>query len=374
MEIIRKIGPHEILVNTNAGMELSLEASILQNLKCDKVDNEVSLSKTEILKLLSAGDSYLPLSMHWELTDKCNYLCPFCYIVGHSKCKPVEFEKIKTHLSSLLDNGLLFCLLTGGEVTTHPDFYQIYHFLKSNGVIVEILTNGYQIDAKLLDLFDEFRPSKIEISIYSLDNEKLQDITSIKDSDCAEIVLRNIIRIKKIGIHVVCKTFANKFTYDELDSIQSWCSKNGIEHYIFSEIMNANDGKNLQGFGIPGSSVVNSKCYSEKVCFPCPTKNYGCSINSSFEISPCSLLKLPDCNFSLFQFGVNGALLFIRELILKYKDRVINGCENCQYSKQCNICIATAIPIRNNLGQITSFSANPEICISRKQQLQLPLN
>lgn len=364
MEIIRKIGKHEVLVNINEGMELSFEDSLLKNFEYNKDDGTVSLSKKEILKILSTGNNYLPLSLHWELLDKCNYACPFCYIVGHSRCEMLEFEKIEKHLSALIDNGLLFCLLSGGEVTIHPDFYQIYHFLKSKGVIVEILTNGYHIDSNLLELYEKLKPSKIEISIYSLDNKKLQYITGINDYKCAEKVLGNISIIKELGINVVCKTFVNKITYRELSSIQSWCEQRGIEHYHFFDVMNAYDGKNLQKFKAPEiPSESTAKKYKRKICFPCPGKHYACSINPSFEISPCSLLKLPECNFSLFDLGVNQALNLIWEFVSKYNENVINGCENCQYSEHCNICIANAIPTRNGQGYITGFSTNPEICI-----------
>ena len=130
MEVIRKIGRHEVLVESSEPCGIYLEESAIAH---GRGNDAVVLGKREILGILANGDDYLPLTLRWELLDRCNFACPFCYIAGHSFEKIVRFSEMKSHLAELIAEGLLFCTLTGGEVTIHPDFGAIYQFLRSMG-------------------------------------------------------------------------------------------------------------------------------------------------------------------------------------------------------------------------------------------------
>lgn len=364
MDVVRKIDGHEVLVNTASGFELSLEYSLLKSSGYDENSRELSITKDDVLNILSNDNEHRPISLHWELLDKCNFSCPFCYIVGHSRNEIVRFNKIKKHLDSLIDQGLLFCVLTGGEVTEHPDFYDIYYFLKTNGVVVEVLTNGYKIDDKLLKLFQEYKPLKVEVSIYSLDNNKLREMVGIKDCRCADTVLNNVMKLKENGINVVCKTFSNKFTFNEIDSIKTWCDENNLKYYVFSEVINAVDGKSLQKLFMPSYKSDRKYKYSkDKVCFPCRGKYYGFAIDSSFYASPCSLIRLKDFKFSLVDMGAKGALNSLRDSIKKFENMLIVGCDRCSNSDECSVCIASAIPKRNDQDEIISLVADTRNCI-----------
>lgn len=364
MAIVRKINGHEVLVNSASGFELSLECSLLKESGHEENTHELSLTKDDVLNVLSIDEKHSPISLHWELLDKCNFSCPFCYIVGHSRNEVIRFNNIKRHLGYLIDQGLLFCVLTGGEVTEHPDFYDIYYFLKANGVMVEVLTNGYKINDKLLTIFKEYKPLKVEVSIYSLDNNKLREMAGIKDDKYAETVLNNVMNLKENGINVVCKTFANKFTFGEIDSIKTWCDQNDIKHYVFSEVLNAVDGKSLQKLFMPDYKSDRKYKYSkDKYCFPCKGKYYGFSIDSSFCASPCSLIRLKDFKFSLVDMGAKKALNSLSDCIKKYENILITGCYGCGNSNDCSVCIASATPKRNDEGEIISFVADKRNCM-----------
>lgn len=133
--IIRRIGMHEIAVAPSQASEIWLQPETLALLSGYNPD--VPLEKRDILRALSLGNEYVPLTLHWEILDRCNFRCPFCYIVGHSNEKLVRLNEIASHIEALIDHGVLFCTLTGGEVTIHPDFQAIYTLLKERGVVVE---------------------------------------------------------------------------------------------------------------------------------------------------------------------------------------------------------------------------------------------
>ena len=95
---------------------------------------------------------FLPLSMTWELTNDCNFECPFCYIHEKNRRNKSEwkynFKNMKAIIDFLIDNGLFICYLTGGECLIHPDFVKIYKYLKKRGVLVVILTNASLLNTK----------------------------------------------------------------------------------------------------------------------------------------------------------------------------------------------------------------------------------
>lgn len=358
MDIVRQIGRHEVLVDVNESCGVSLEETTLREIASD--EDTTTVSKKEILRALSSGDEYYPLSLHWELLDKCNFSCPFCYIVGHSFKRLIRFADIRSHLAELVDEGLLFCILTGGEATVHPDFQEIYRFLKERGVIVEVFTNGFKIDDDVIELFQNYRPYVVEVSLYSMSNEKMREIYGASGDHAAEAVLNNVLRMKRLGLPVVCKTFLNTLTVDELDPMVRWCEDHGIEHYSSSDLTLAYDSADISEFKVNGKEPRKLTILKEgqkNVCFPCGTKNYGCAITPAFEIFPCSSIKHRECFFDLRQLGVRESLHQMKAFMRRFENTEITG--SCTMDgKVCKTCIAFARPVRDEAGNLLSFASS----------------
>ena len=74
--IIREINNVKIAVNPKKANQVFLSKKFLSS----KENNQTELSPTKICKLISR-DLFTPMLMTWELLDKCNFSCSFCYIV-----------------------------------------------------------------------------------------------------------------------------------------------------------------------------------------------------------------------------------------------------------------------------------------------------
>ncbi|MBX7255914.1 MAG: radical SAM protein [Candidatus Hydrogenedentes bacterium] len=348
MEILRKIGRFELLVDSSEACGISLEEAAVAHLGTAE---RSTLSKREILNILARDDEYYPLTLRWELLDFCNFSCPFCYIVGHSFNKAVRFSEIQTHIEDLIDAGLLFCTLTGGEVTQHPDFHALYRFLKEHGVIVEVFTNGLAITDELIQLFRTYPPVAVEVSLYSLNSEKLHEVYRVRGQQPAETILNNVLLMDRAGVNVVCKTFVNTVTQGDVDDIARWCAERGIKHYTSSEITQAYDGTNLSQFALTTPHLSRAEPKSV-ICMSCGTKNYGSAINSAFQIFPCPAINLKDCTFDVRQLGVDESLRRIKSFMRRFQDTEIRRSKS---GSGCATCIAYAKPKRNEAGEIIYF-------------------
>jgi len=350
MDIIRKIGKYEVLIDSSEPCGIYFEESAIASATGAAT---VTLGRAEMLGILASKDDYLPLTCQWELLDRCNFACPFCYIVGHSFKKLVRFSEIRNQIAELIEEGLLFCTLTGGEVTIHPDFKAIYQFLKERGVIVEVYTNGYAIDGSIIDLFRSYPPITLEVSIYTLDNERLCEVYGAHDVQGASKVLENVVRLKHAGIHVKCKTFFNKTTKADIEAIVLWCKNNNVEHYSSSSITHAYDGTDLGDYAI---EIIEHPLTppENEVCLPCKTKNYGSAINASFSIYPCPSIMLNDCTYDLRQIGVAESLRRMKAFMRHFQDSKIVGKHDS--SSSCASCMAYAKPVRNKEGAILHFA------------------
>lgn len=354
MEVLRRIGSHELLIDVAEPCGISLEEDLLRGIP--DADG-TTLSKRAILRALASGDDYFPLSLHWEVLDKCNFRCPFCYIVGHSFQRVVRFAEIQPHLTALIEEGLLFAILTGGEVTLHPDFCQIYGFLKTHGVIVELFTNGFMISEEMFDLFTRLRPYAVEISLYSLDDAKLRSVYGATGNHPAQTVLNNVLRFKRLGLPVVCKTFLNSQTAQDFRDIARWCEANGVEHYSSSDLTPAYDGADLSAFRVQGREPKKLVILNEgqkNVCLPCGTKNYGCAITPAFELFPCSSIKHRDCYYDIRSLGLREALRQMKAFLRRFQNSEI--VEAAATGGRCKTCIAFSAPVRDASGQITHFA------------------
>ena len=72
-----------------------------------------------------------PVNGTFELTERCNLDCRMCY-VRHSagdaarRTKELSASAWLELARQAIDNGMVFLLLTGGEVFLRPDFFEIY--------------------------------------------------------------------------------------------------------------------------------------------------------------------------------------------------------------------------------------------------------
>ncbi|MDZ7722027.1 MAG: radical SAM protein [candidate division KSB1 bacterium] len=118
----------------------------------------------------------------FEITERCNFNCRHCYInqpAGDRQRKKNEMSRefiLKT-ADEAINLGAVWCLLTGGEPLLRPDFSDIYIDLKRKGLLLMLFTNAGLITKEHINVFKEYPPYAIEVTIYGATRETFEKVT-----------------------------------------------------------------------------------------------------------------------------------------------------------------------------------------------------
>lgn len=81
--------------------------------------------------------------LHLHLTNSCNMRCPHCYMfAGAKEENELTTPEIFELLFNFKKNNGVQVTLSGGEICTHHDLYEIIKFAYDLGLRVDLLTNG----------------------------------------------------------------------------------------------------------------------------------------------------------------------------------------------------------------------------------------
>lgn len=109
---------------------------------------------------------YQPITCVWEVTMGCNMRCGHC---GSSCEAPLPDELSSQEALDMCDQiaelGLKWVTLSGGEPLTRKDIVSLIKRLHDKGVAVNIITNGWLLEEKLVEELKKSGISTVAISI-----------------------------------------------------------------------------------------------------------------------------------------------------------------------------------------------------------------
>ena len=163
----------------------------------------------------------LPIAGNFELTARCNFNCPMCYVhMTEEQVRQAGTELTAEQWIAIArearDRGMVFVLLTGGEPFVRKDFFEIYGAMKKMGLMVSINSNGSMLNGEILEKLLEDPPVRINISLYGGCNETYQRMCGIPAFDK---VLKNILRLKEKGVVVSLNLSITPYNYSDLKKI-----------------------------------------------------------------------------------------------------------------------------------------------------------
>ena len=164
----------------------------------------------------------LPISGTFELTSRCNFNCPMCYVhmtndqIRESGKRELTAKEWLDIAKEAKDRGMIFVLLTGGEPLVREDFFEIYQGMKSMGLYISINTNASLLKGEVLERFIVDPPYRFNISLYGGSDETYQRMCGLpRYSE----VIENIRKLKETGIDVSLNLSITPYNCEDMEKI-----------------------------------------------------------------------------------------------------------------------------------------------------------
>jgi radical SAM protein with 4Fe4S-binding SPASM domain len=151
-----------------------------------------------------------------------------CYI-RHAPGDPTKELPASTWLDlarQAVANGMVFLLLTGGEVFLRRDFFEIYEPLTRMGLVLALFTNGTLITKDIAARLAQAPPSRTEITLYGATAATYEAVTGIPGSFAA--CCAGIEALVSHHIPLGLKTTLTKQNLGELEAMRQMAHNWGV--------------------------------------------------------------------------------------------------------------------------------------------------
>ena len=215
---IEELKAQDLLMNEN----IKNSDTDIQPVGCD--------NENETLKLTSEMTEWcykhgFLFSLFVELTYACNLKCVHCYNPKNISNVQIDFEKMKQIIDEARKIGVMNITFSGGESTLDKDFIKIVEYAREKRMSVEIFTNGQTLydNSELFNSLINLYPFRIGLSLYSLNEETHEKITSVKGS--YHKTLNVIERLRKENISVEIKNFLLNTNCNDCVSVKNYAKQ-----------------------------------------------------------------------------------------------------------------------------------------------------
>lgn len=181
-------------------------------------------------KLLDdARKNNVPISGQFELTSRCNLQCKMCYVCQPANAKNVAAQELSAKewlriAEEAKKAGMLYLLLTGGEVFIRKDFKEIYEELAKMGFFISIFTNGTLITPQIAQWLAKIPPRRVGVTLYGASPETYRKVTG--KPEAFQQTLNGIAALKAEGIKIQLKTTVIRDNATDYENLLAIADKN----------------------------------------------------------------------------------------------------------------------------------------------------
>ena len=191
---------------------------------------EIPLS--QLLEEAGAYATRVPLEGTLETTFRCNLACVHCYVNQPAgsraeRTKELELARLTALVDEFEAEGCLDLLITGGEVLLRADFPELYLHAVRAGLRVTVFTNGTLVTDRIAELFAEFHPACVEISLYGMTRETYERVTRVPGS--FDRCLRGIRKLHEAGVPLKLKTMVLSWNAHEVAAMRRFAEELGVD-------------------------------------------------------------------------------------------------------------------------------------------------
>jgi AdoMet-dependent heme synthase len=320
----------------------------------------------------------IPISVHLDITYRCNERCVHCYL-DHDDHGEMTTAEIMDVLAQLADAGVFILTLSGGEIFMRRDFFEIVARARQLMFNVKLKTNGVMIHEKEAARLRQLGVEQIQISVYSHRPEVHDAITKLPGS-----FDRTVQAIRFLKSQALKVTIANVLmrgdlagiegNFNDQQGVRNLARELGVMYTVDPTITPMMDGNtSILALRIPGSELkqvfhdpdlvgnVEEFCApppapGEDVMddLPCSAGHTACYISPYGDVFPCVQFPLPSGNVRRQKFldiwRHSPQLNDVRSI----RARDLPTCSTCAHVGTCTRCPGLAYMEGNMRGPSTA--------------------
>ena len=307
-----------------------------------------------------------PFTAGIELLPDCNFRCIHCYAESDRQSSDEYLNKnqILGIIDDLVKHGCLFMFFTGGDPLMHKDFFEIYKYARTRGIFVSVLTNGTLITQRHIELWIEYPPDNISLTMYGASEKTYCSITGTKGMYSRFCKSVQLLHDNQIPFEIKC--VGMKQNYDDILTIRDFARSYNLKFQTLGwsiHPMNNNDKSPLdcrvtpeQAFKIEildperknfwnhlaENNVAHTLTTKQKenLMYPCNIARQFVFITYNGHMQGCVLATNPyyDLTKGNFDEGWN----FLRKEFVEKKASPNFKCASCTKIHYCGQCSAIA--------------------------------
>ena len=329
--------------------------------------SSVDLHDSTLAKKLQQTQT--PVSINFELTARCNNNCRHCFInlpenETDAKDSELTINEIEDLADQAVSNGVLWCLITGGEPLLRDDFSEIYIMLQRKGLLVSVFTNACLINETYVTLFKKYKPRELEVTVYGITEKTYERVSGKKGSyrqfrDGLDLLLTN-------DVPVSLKAMAIHSNVHEIEEIADFCSKYSRKKFKFDPLLH----QRYDGDEARNKKIISERLSSDEIIriernniarkaaliegcdslifdqdvdsagrvFGCGVLKNGFEVSYDGKLRLCSSLLHPDYVRDLKKMSLMDAYWEIAQNIINARSKNKEYLEKCNKCKMINLC------------------------------------
>jgi radical SAM protein with 4Fe4S-binding SPASM domain len=309
----------------------------------------------------------VPLSVHLDLTYRCNERCVHCYL-DHDDHGEMTTAEIKHLMDEMADAGVFILTLSGGEIFLRKDFFELLEHARSLMFCVKLKTNAMLIREREAARLRDLRVESVQISIYSHRPEVHDAITLIPGS--LKRSLDAIRFLKSQGLKVIMANVLMTQNMQDYPGVRALAQEMGVECTLDPTITPMMDGnRSTVALGVDQGALrqvfrdpalvgdADEFCAipapageSELEAIPCSAGHTACYVSPYGDVFPCVQFPLPTGNVRQQRFvdiwRHSEQMNDVRSIRLKD----LTTCSSCSHSGSCTRCPGLAFMEGNMRG------------------------
>lgn len=363
---------------------------LLEDLHQQNLPSHDILQRVRRFMEVKARAKAVPIRGSFELTPLCNLSCKMCYVHLTKKQLANESSKLLSGkewiqiIKQAIDLGMIEASLTGGEALLHPDFEEIFLFLESKHLQINLKSNGLLLTENRINFLKTHHITSIQISLYGNDESSYEKVTGYQGFAKTMAAIENIRRFD-IPLEIVITP--NKYIWSNIEPLLQLVDNLGVQYSVNPGLIvpleetgraGINHDLTLEQYIELNKIIANMKgCVLSPTCaedipkqgssfdqeilgMQCAAGRSVFSVSWRGTVHPCRMLE--NIGFDALSFPFAEGWRQINEAVKAYP--FPRECVGCDFAHLCPSCV-----IQHGYGA-PSGHANPAICLRAQRMTE----